>query len=70
MGISQVNTEYIDFNVHLLVANLNLRFYLVVQNQGKLAALWWQMRETVRSSLSACPLPSLPQGKGRSVPFQ
>lgn len=49
MGISQVNIEYIDFDVHLLVANLNLRFYLVVQNQGKLGTLWWQMRETVRS---------------------
>lgn len=40
MGISQVNIEYIDFNVHLLVANLNLCFYLVLQNKGKLSALW------------------------------
>lgn len=39
MGISQVNIEYIDFNVHLLVANLSLHLYLALQNQGKLPAL-------------------------------
>lgn len=40
MGISQVHIEYIDFNVHLLVANLNLHFYLILQNQGKLLAFY------------------------------
>lgn len=35
MGISQVNTEYIDFNVHLLVADLSPHFYPVLQNRGK-----------------------------------